>query len=55
MLDDPSDDDCELQIYAFADGHNPTQLYVVGHGYEYESLDHMLDLAVLYSPNPNRQ
>ena len=50
MLDYPSDDDYELQIYAFADGHNRTQLYVVGP--EYESLDSMLDLVVLYSSEP---
>ena len=50
MLDYPSDDDYELQIYAFADGHNRTQLYVVGPGYQ--SLDSTLDLVVLYSPEP---
>lgn len=50
MLDYPSDDDYELQIYAFADGHSQTQLYVIGP--EYESLDSMLDLVILYSPEP---
>ena len=50
MLAYPFDDDYELHIYVFADRHNPTQLYVVGPGYQ--SLDSMLDLVVLYSPEP---
>ena len=46
MLVYPSEDDIELEIYAFADGHIPTELYVVD---SKEDFDMETDLMILYS------
>ena len=42
----PSDDDLELEVLAFADGHPPTEIYVVDHPQDVES---ETDIMVLYS------
>ena len=49
MIDHPCEDDYALQIYAFADGHDPGQFYVIDN---VDDLETEIDFMILYSPEP---
>jgi hypothetical protein len=46
MIKEPSEDDFDLQVYSFADGHDPSELYVVD-GMDDPAAE--TDLMILYS------
>jgi len=47
MNKEPCEDDFDLQVYAFADGHDPSKLYVVD---DMDDPATETDLMILYSP-----
>ena len=49
MIDHPCNDDYALQIHAYADGHDPSHVYLMD---SMEDMSTEVDMMILYSPNP---